>query len=87
MISPDLISADLRPKPPAAEVGPISVIPKVEHDIEAIDLLGLLVDRLAMVLTMEVEVTTDNAAYRLMAAAVDYELLWPSRRLPLAVGV
>mmetsp|Transcript_71828 Transcript_71828/g.155957 ORF Transcript_71828/g.155957 Transcript_71828/m.155957 type:complete len:229 (+) Transcript_71828:2485-3171(+) len=71
VIGPDLITADLRPKPPAAKIWSVTAVPKIDHHLQPIDLGVLAIRWLAMVFPSQGETATDNAAHGLVHAARD----------------
>mmetsp|Transcript_124857 Transcript_124857/g.266444 ORF Transcript_124857/g.266444 Transcript_124857/m.266444 type:complete len:789 (+) Transcript_124857:571-2937(+) len=73
VVRPDLVATDLGPKPPAAEVGPVALVPEVKHDIKAVHLRILLVRGLPVVITAQCEGSADDATHRGMSAAGDLD--------------
>mmetsp|Transcript_75734 Transcript_75734/g.136602 ORF Transcript_75734/g.136602 Transcript_75734/m.136602 type:complete len:252 (+) Transcript_75734:2525-3280(+) len=86
VIGPDLIATDLWTEPPAAEVGPVPVIPVVQHHIQAIHLAILLVHWLAVIFTVQGKVSPDDAPNCLVLAARHHEAGGPRSWLAVASG-
>lgn len=59
---PHLVATNLRAEPPATERRPISIVPEIQHDIEAISLGGLLEGRSAVILSNTRKMATDDGA-------------------------
>mmetsp|Transcript_8238 Transcript_8238/g.15402 ORF Transcript_8238/g.15402 Transcript_8238/m.15402 type:complete len:378 (+) Transcript_8238:2026-3159(+) len=71
VVSPDLITANLWSEPPAAKVWTITLVPKIQHHVKAIDLCILFVCRPSMVLCGMSVSSTDNSSHRGVLAAGD----------------